>query len=61
MIQPAKQYIQQSIAEIRKVSWPSREKTTQYTMIVVGTCVAAAAILGGLDYGLSYLLRTFVL
>ena len=41
--------------EIRKVVWPTRQETTQTTMIVVGVVVVMALILWGLDTFLGWL------
>ncbi|WP_075186045.1 preprotein translocase subunit SecE [Teredinibacter haidensis] len=41
--------------EVRKVVWPSRQETTQTTLIVSAVVVVTAIILWGLDAGLGYL------
>ncbi|WP_045860757.1 preprotein translocase subunit SecE [Teredinibacter purpureus] len=41
--------------EVRKVVWPSRQETTQTTLIVSGVVVVAAIILWALDAGLGFL------
>lgn len=41
--------------EIRKVVWPTRQETTQTTMIVLLVVVVAGLILWGLDTGLGWL------
>jgi preprotein translocase subunit SecE len=38
------------MAELRKVTWPSREETRNLTIVVIGISVALGAVLGGLDY-----------
>jgi len=43
--------------EIRKVVWPSREETTQTTLIVVAVVIFVALILWGLDSALSWLIK----
>ena len=45
-----KRYIQQSIEELKKVSWPSKKETYQYTILVIGISLAVAAFLGALDF-----------
>jgi len=40
--------------EVRKVVWPSRQETTQTTLIVSAVVVVAAIVLWGLDAGLGY-------
>ncbi|MFN8459929.1 MAG: preprotein translocase subunit SecE [Anaerolineae bacterium] len=43
-------YFKDTRAELRKVSWPTREETQNLTLIIVGVTVAMAAFLGILDY-----------
>ncbi|TSC76897.1 MAG: hypothetical protein G01um101431_80 [Parcubacteria group bacterium Gr01-1014_31] len=43
-------YLKQSRDELRKVEWPSRQTTTQHTLLVIGISLAMAAFLGGIDY-----------
>lgn len=53
MISSFVKYIRGSINELRKVTWPTREETIQYSIIVVIAVVVSVAILAVLDYGLS--------
>jgi preprotein translocase subunit SecE len=41
--------------EIRKVVWPTRQETTQTTLVVVGVVIVMALILWGLDTLLGWL------
>lgn len=54
-----KQYIKDSIAEMKKVTWPTKKETYNYTLIVIGLSVGVAAFLGILDLifgaGLQYI------
>jgi preprotein translocase subunit SecE len=43
-------YIQDSRAELRKVTWPTREQAKNLTLIIVAVTVAMAIFLGFLDY-----------
>ena len=43
-------YIKGSIIEMKKVTWPTRKETKNYTLLVMGISVAIAAFLGTLDY-----------
>ena len=43
-------YFRSSIEELKRVSWPSRAKTTRLTVYVIIISVAVAAYLGLLDY-----------
>jgi len=50
------EYVQESRAELRKVTWPTREETTQLTIAVMSMSVAMAAFL----YLIDQLLTTVV-
>lgn len=41
-----------SMSEIRKVIWPSREQTINLTLLVIAVSVVIGGVLGGLDYAL---------
>ncbi|RMF04639.1 MAG: preprotein translocase subunit SecE [Chloroflexi bacterium] len=43
-------YFQDTRAELRRVTWPTREETQNLTMIIVAVTVAMAFFLGALDY-----------
>ncbi|MDO8560531.1 MAG: preprotein translocase subunit SecE [bacterium] len=43
-------YLKQSRDELRKVQWPSRQTTTQHTLLVIGISLAMAAFMGSIDY-----------
>ncbi|MFJ3262204.1 preprotein translocase subunit SecE [Pseudomonas sp. NPDC086581] len=47
-------------AEIRKVVWPSRQETTQTTLIVVAVVLVMALMLWGLDSLLGWLVSMIV-
>ncbi|MDD3491515.1 MAG: preprotein translocase subunit SecE [Candidatus Pacebacteria bacterium] len=49
-------YIKQSIVELKKVNWPTRQETTRYTLGVLVLAFIVAIILGFIDFGL---LRAF--
>ncbi len=42
-------YIKESYAEMKKVTWPSKKETSRYTVLVIGISLATAAFLGILD------------
>jgi preprotein translocase subunit SecE len=42
-------FIRESYEELKKVSWPSRKQTINYTLVVIGVSVAVAVFLGVLD------------
>lgn len=55
------QFLKEAKAELAKVNWPTKEKTINYTLAVIGVSVAMAIFLGGLDYFFGYLLKIFIL
>jgi len=46
-------YIKDSITELKKVTWPTKKQTTNYTLLVIGISLALAAFIGIADYVLS--------
>lgn len=42
-------YIKASIAEMKKVTWPSKAETQRYTWLVIGISLSVAIFLGALD------------
>jgi len=47
-------YIKGSIEEMKKVTWPSKQETKNYTLLVVGISLAVAVFLGAVDYIFSW-------
>jgi len=43
-------YFEETRAELRKVSWPSRQEALKLTLIVVAFTISMAALLGIIDY-----------
>lgn len=54
-------YIKASILEMKKVTWPTKKETVDYTVLVIGVSLAVAAFLGGLDFIFQKGLETFLL
>lgn len=46
-------YIKDSIAELKKVTWPTKKQTINYTLLVIGISLGVAAFIGIADYLLS--------
>ena len=42
-------FVKEARAELKKVSWPSKDQTIKYTGIVIGVSLATALFLGVLD------------
>jgi len=47
-------YFREAFIEMKKVTWPTRKETYNYTLLVIVVSLAMAAFLGGLDYVFSY-------
>jgi preprotein translocase subunit SecE len=50
-------YVKASIEEMKKVTWPTKKETYNYTLLVIGISIAVALFLGGLDYIFSNVLK----
>ncbi len=44
------EYIKGSIEEMKKVTWPTKKETKNYTIMVVAVSLAVAGFLGALDF-----------
>ena len=53
-------FVREARDELRKVSWPSRQQTIRYTIIVVIACLAVGFVIGGVDYLLTLLLEKII-
>ena len=45
-----REFLRETIGELRKVNWPTRKEAIHLTQIVVVVILVMAAILGGLDF-----------
>jgi len=50
-------YINGSIEEMKKVTWPSHKETKNFTLLVIGISVSVAVFLGALDFVFAYALE----
>jgi preprotein translocase subunit SecE len=53
-------YLKETRAELRKVSWPTREQATNLTLIVLAVTVAMAIFLGAVDFIFAALIRLLI-
>ena len=53
-------YVEDSKAELRKVTWPTLKETRGATLVVLGFVTVMAIILGIVDLGLSKLIQTIL-
>ena len=49
-------FVGDTISELRKVVWPTRQETTRLTVMVLIVCVIMGIVLGTIDYGFSELI-----
>lgn len=45
-----RQFIKEVVAELRKVAWPSRQEVVGYSIVVLISVVAIAALIFGMDF-----------
>lgn len=57
---PIIKYLKETRAELRKVSWPSREEAFNLTAIVMAVTTAMAVFLGVMDYIFSKLFSLII-
>ena len=55
------EFLQETLSELRKSVWPSREETARLTVVVIALSIAFAFFLGGLDQFLRQTFNRFVL
>ncbi|HYI61934.1 MAG TPA: preprotein translocase subunit SecE [Acidimicrobiales bacterium] len=48
-----RQFVREVRGEMRKVNWPTRAETLNYSVIVFVTIVIMTALIAGVDFGLS--------
>ena len=51
--------VRDTIDELRKVVWPSRQESFRLTVMVIVVCAIVGAILGILDWGFGELVQIF--
>lgn len=54
-------FLREAYGELRRVSWPSREQTIQYTTLVVVISIGIALFLGLLDYLFSDIIKNVII
>jgi len=61
LVQPVVQYLRDTRAELRKVTWPTRKEAWHLTLIVLGAVASMAAILGLADFAFAEIMKQLVL
>ncbi len=55
------QFVNDVLAELRKVVWPTRKEAIRLSIMVAAICAAVGLVLGAIDYGFSELVtRVFL-
>ena len=50
-------FFRDTISELRKVVWPTRQETIRLTLIVLAVCIVVVIILFAIDYGFTELAK----
>lgn len=53
------QFVRETVSELRKVVWPSRQETMRLTVLVIAISVAAGIFLGLVDLGFNQVFTRF--
>ena len=53
-------FFRESLSELKKVHWPTREQTMQMTIMVIVFSIATGIVLGGLDFVFAQLVAFLV-
>lgn len=61
LIQKIQSFFKEVYVEMRKVNWLTRTELLRYTLLVLAVTIVVAAILGGLDYLFSTLVKNFII
>lgn len=61
MAQKIANFLKDTRLELKKVTWPTKQETVNYTLMVIVVSLALALFLGGLDYIFQWILNKFVL
>jgi len=61
MFEKIKTFFKEVLIEAKKVDWPDRKTTFNYTLIVIGISLFVALFLGILDFIFVKLLEKFIL
>lgn len=53
-------YVRESREEMRKITWPSKQDTFKYSIVVIALCLILAFFFAGLDYVLSFAIQKLI-
>jgi preprotein translocase subunit SecE len=60
MFEKLNNYIKNSIKELKRVSWPTKDQAIKNTFLVVGISLGVAAFLGIVDFFLTRVLQLII-
>jgi len=60
MINKLKEYLKGSLAEMKKVVWPTKKQTINYSIIVIAMSIGVAIFFSLLDYLFNYILSSVI-
>ena len=55
-----KDYFQGAYSEMKKVTWPTKKQTINYSLFVIAMSLAMMVFFGVLDYGLTELVAAII-
>ena len=55
--EPRQNKVKETVAELKKVTWPTFPKVVKNTLLVLGIVLVFTVVLFGIDFGLSWLYR----
>ncbi|MQF49137.1 preprotein translocase subunit SecE [SAR202 cluster bacterium AC-647-N09_OGT_505m] len=57
---PGFQFLRETVGELKRVVWPTREQTTRLTILVIIISLAVGILLGVVDLGFGRLFRILI-
>jgi len=60
MIETIKNYLTSSYAEMRKVTWPTKQQTINYSLVVICLSAGVAIFFSLLDYVFNFGIQTLI-
>ena len=60
MLEKLTNYIKNSIIELKKVSWPTKQEVIHHTLLVIAISLVVAAFLGIIDFILTKVLQLVI-
>ncbi len=58
MVDKVKQYLKETLAELKKMTWPTKDEMVGSTVIVIVVSLIVAMFIGVVDRILTFLVRT---